>query len=110
MLMRIVLPRRARADDETAVRKPCMTLLQLLLTDEVHRRIIVGEVVRHRYDRLLDRRRICALLEHDIALTRMLLARRERRIRAAAHGLECRGNRHGVLLGIPHPRDTADRI
>ena len=40
----------------------------------------------------------------------MLLARRERRIRAAAHGLECRGDRHGVLLGIPHPRDAADRI
>ena len=108
--MLAILARRARANDKARMGQPRMVTLQLLLADEVHRRIIVREVVRHRHDRLLDRRCIRALLEHDIALTRMLLARRERRIRAAAHGIECRGNRHGVLLGIPHPRDTANRI
>ena len=90
--------------------KPCMIAKEFLLADEMHRRVVVREVVRHRHDRLLHRRPICALLEHNIALARMLLPRGERRICAAAYGIERRRNGHCILLGIPNARNAANRI
>jgi len=65
------------SDHETAVRKRGMVTLHLFLADEMNRCIIVGEVVRHRYDLFFDTRKISTLFSNNIALSRVFLSRCE---------------------------------
>ena len=87
-----------------------MIALELLFADEVYRRVVLIEVVRHRLDGVLDIGGISAVLEHDEALTRVLLPRRELWVCARTDGLESTLNRHSVLLCVLDALDAADGV
>ena len=87
-----------------------MVAVELLLRDERHRGVIVGEVVRHLDDGLLDSRQVGTFLGHDEALARVLLTRGQLRLLAVAHGFERRGDGHGVLARIGHALDATNGV
>ena len=67
------------SDHETAVRECRVVALHLFLADEMNRCIIVGEVVRHRYDLFFDACKISTLFSNNIALSCVFLSRCELR-------------------------------
>lgn len=99
--------RGARADDEAAVRQAAWSPIELFLADEVHRDVVLVEVVRHLDDLLLHGLGVGALLKHHPALARVLLARGQLRVVAGAHRIERGGHGDGVLARIGHAGDAA---
>ena len=84
--------------------------IELFLADEVHRDVVLVEVVRHLDDLLLHRLGVGAFLEHHPALARVLLTRGQLRVAAGAHRIERGGHRDGVLARIGHAGDAAQRV
>ena len=87
-----------------------MVTVKLFLADEVHRDVVLVEVVRHLDDLLLHRLSVGALLEHHPALAGVLLARGQLRVAAGAHRIERGGHGDGVLARIGHAGDAAQRV
>ena len=97
-------------ENNAAVGDAGMLFQQLLAADEVHRRVIVGKIIRHGLDRFFDRLQISAVFCNDIADTCMLLAGGEDRLLCAAHTLKRCFGRNRILPCIQHTVDPADRI
>ena len=100
----------ATADDEAAVRHGRVIARQLLGADEVHRGVVLVEVMRHGDDGLAHGFGVGAALQHHEAFARVLLARAQAGPRAAAHLLHGGFHRHGVLHGAGHTRHAAQRV
>ena len=107
----LFLPARAAAaEDKAAVGQAAVVPEQLLLREKVHRGVVVGKVVGHGDDRLLDAGPVGPLLRHHKALPHVLLPGGQRRIGAAAHRIQGGGDRDGVLPRVPDAGDAADGV
>ena len=98
------------SDHETAMRERGMVALHLFLADEMNRCIIVGEVVRHRYDLFFDTRKISTLFSNNIALSCVFLSRCELRSLAISDSLQHALNRDCILSCVLHAINAADRV
>ena len=92
------------------MRQPHVVAIEFFLADEVHRDVVLVEIVRHLDDLLLHRLGVGAFLEHHPALARVLLTRGQLRVAAGAHRIERGGHRDGVLARIGHAGDAAQRV
>lgn len=101
--------RAAAAEDKAAVGQAAVVPEQLLLREKVHRGVVVGKVVGHGDDRLLDAGPVGPLLRHHKALPHVLLPGGQRRIGAAAHRIQGGGDRDGVLPRVPDAGDAGGR-
>ena len=97
-------------EHESPVRYSRMITCEFFLTDEVDRCIVIGKIVRHRLDRVFDRRFIRTFLRNDKALPCMLLSCGKLGIVSAPYGLESFGNGYRILLRILHPGYPSDSI
>lgn len=64
----------ARTDDESAVRQGGVVACHFFGADEMYCRVVVGKVVRHRDDLMLDTGLVGAVLGDDEAFTKVLLS------------------------------------
>ena len=89
-----------------------MVSVELFLADEVHRDVVLVEIVRHLDDLLgYHRLGVGAFLEHHPALARVLLdAWSAAGLPSGAHRIERGGHRDGVLARIGHAGDAAQRV
>ena len=87
-----------------------MVAVELFLRYEVHGRVVIGEVVRHRHDLALDFGCVSAFLEYDEAFAQVLFARGQLRVLACSHRLERAFDGDGVLLGIGNAFDAAHGV
>ena len=110
MLVLIADAGPAAAENEAAVRHAAVIALEFLLADEMDRRVIIGKIVGHFNDLLLNSRCICAVFKNDKAFSCVLLPCCQLRGLTAADGLEGCVNRDRVLFGVFDAGDAADRI
>ena len=87
-----------------------MVALHLFLADEMNRCVIVGEVVRHRYDLFFDACKISTLFSNNIALSCVFLSRCELRSLAVSDSLQYTLNRDCILSCVLHAINAADRV
>ena len=106
----LLFPGAAGIDDRTPVGQLTVLCLQNLFCDEMHRRIVVGEIVRHLLDFFLNPRRICALPGDDPAFTCMLLAGGQIRIQTCPDLVKRILNRDSILARVLYAFDPADRV
>ena len=87
-----------------------MILIEFIFVNEMHRGVIVGEVVRHRLDFVFDLSLVRTFLRNHENFTRVLLAGGKFRIRTAADSFESSIHRDRVLLCVLHTFNTANGI
>lgn len=100
----------AGSDNKTTVRYSAVVLFKLLLSDEMNGSIIVGEVVGHGLDIMLDLSQVCTLLSNYEALSCVLFTGGENGIFAVSYLLESGLNGNGVLLAVLNALYTSDSI
>ena len=110
MLIFPIMPRNAAANHTATMRQPLVIFVQFFLTDEMHRRIVIGKIIRHGLDFLLHLGSIRTIFQHHIAFTRMLFPRGKLRIFTSTHSSQSLFHRHRVLAGIGYTLNAADCI
>ena len=100
----------ARTNHKAAVRKSCVLSQKFFFADEINNRVIIGEVIRHSFNRVLDFGGVGTFLKHNKAFAQMFLTRSEFGIFAATNSLKRTVNRHGVLFGIFDALNAADGV
>ena len=82
----LVPPCATRTDDETAVGYTLVVTVKLFLAYKMHRCVIIGKIVGHVFDFLLDRSLVSAFLYNDKAVSFMFFSGRKLGIGAASDG------------------------
>ena len=75
MFVFAALARRSASQNKSSVRDAAMLLFERFKTYEMHARVVVGEVIGHRFYLFFDARFIGALFGYDIALAQVFFAR-----------------------------------
>ena len=102
--------RLAASDDKPTVRHPAVVRFQLFLCDKSHCRIILVKIIRHSFDRLLNRRPVCPVLSNYITFSQMLISCGKLWLASAPYIIHYLLNRNRVLNGILNPVNTPDCI
>ncbi len=87
-----------------------MIALHFLLCNKMNRGIIVGEIVRHGYDLLLNPGFISPLLCYHEAFSRVLLSRRKLWLFPVSHGFQSALDGNCILPCILYTFDPAYRV
>src|SRR5699024_1387848 len=101
---------RSTSDDEATVGHGGVITGEGVGVDEGDRGVVVGEVVGHRHDRLLDLGGVRSVLQDDVTVTRVLLPRLEVWAGAASGRVDSRLGWHRVLDATGDTGNSTNRI
>ena len=87
MFIFAALARRSASQDESSVGDAAVLFFKRRKTHEMHARVVVGEVIGHRFYLFFYTRFIGAILGHDVALAQVFFARAKFRVFARANPL-----------------------
>ena len=98
------------SDNEAAVGDPAVVTVKLFLRDEVNGSVVIGKIVGHGLDLLLDLCLVCALLCDYEALSCVLLTGGKVGIFAASYSVDSLGNGDSVLLSVGNALNASDSV